>query len=65
MLKKLTKFFLIWKNIIVNSFGDDLSSGIVEGTNNVMKQVKHNACGYSKFSHLKVRIILIKGVYKN
>lgn len=40
-----------------------LSNGIVEGTNNVIKQVNHNACGYRKFNHLKARIMLIKGLY--
>lgn len=48
---------------IVNAFDYDLSNVIVEGTNNIIKQVKHNACGYRKFSHLKARIMLIKGLY--
>lgn len=40
-----------------------LSNGITEGTNNVIKQIKHTACGYRKFSHLKARVMLIKGIY--
>lgn len=48
---------------IINSFHYNLSNGIVEGTNNIIKQIKHNACGYRKFSHLKARIMLIKGLY--
>ena len=30
--------------------------------NNVIKQIKHTACGYRKFKHLKARIMLIKGL---
>ena len=41
----------------------ELSNGIVEGTNNIIKQIKHNACGYRLFSHLKARVMLIKGLY--
>ena len=48
---------------LINSFDYELSNGIVEGTNNLIKQVKHNACGYRKFTHLKARIMLIKGIY--
>ena len=40
----------------------DYSNGIVEGMNNLIKQVKHTACGYRKFRHLKTRIMLIKGL---
>ena len=29
----------------------------------LIKQVKHNACGYRLFSHFKARIMLIKGLY--
>ena len=36
-----------------------------EGTNNIIKQLKHNACDYRKFSHLKARVILIKGIYNS
>ena len=35
-----------------------------EGMNNLIKQIKHSACGYRKFYHLKARIMLIKGLYK-
>lgn len=31
--------------------------------NNVIKQIKHTACGYKKFTHLKARVMLIKGLY--
>ena len=44
--KKAIKTFLNFKNYIINSFDYELSNGIVEGTNNLIKQVKHNACGY-------------------
>ena len=37
-------------------------NGIVEGINNVVKQIKHAACGYKKFNHLKARVMLIKGL---
>jgi transposase len=61
--KTAIKTFLNFEKYIVNAFDYELSNGIVEGTNNVIKQVKHNACGYRKFSHLKARIMLIKGIY--
>ena len=57
------KNFLNFKNYIINSFDYELSNGIVEVTNNIIKQVKHNASGYRKFTHLKARIMLIKGIY--
>ena len=60
--KKAIKTFINFEKYIVNAFDYELSNGIVEGTNNVIKQVKHNACGYRKFSHLKARIMLIKGL---
>ena len=60
--KKAVKTFLNFEKYIINAFDYELSNGIVEGTNNVIKQVKHNACGYRKFSHLKARIMLIKGL---
>lgn len=41
----------------------ELSNGVVEGINNIIKQLKHNACGYRKCSHLKAQIMLIKGIY--
>ena len=47
----------------MNAFDYDLSNGLIEGTNNVIKQIKHNAYGYRKFSHLKARVMLIKGLY--
>ena len=41
------------EKFIVNAFDYDLSNGIVEGTNNIIKQAKHNAYGYRLFKHLK------------
>ena len=35
---------------------------MVEGMNNLIKQVKHSTCGYKKFNHLKARVMLIKGL---
>lgn len=61
--KKANKTLLDLEKYIVNSFDYDLSNGITEGTNNVIKQMKHTAYGYRKFSHLKARILLIKGIY--
>ena len=61
--KKANKTLLRMEKYIVNAFDYDLSNGITEGTNNVIKQMKHTACGYRKFSHLKARIMLIKGIY--
>lgn len=60
--KKAIKTFLNFESYIINAFDYELSNGIVEGTNNLIKQVKHNACGYRKFTHLKARIMLIKGI---
>lgn len=60
--KTAIKTFLNFEDYIINAFDYDLSNGLVEGTNNLIKQVKHNACGYRKFSHLKARIMLIKGI---
>ena len=48
---------------IKNSFDYEYSNGIVEGINNVIKQIKHTACGYKKFTHLKAKVMLIKGLY--
>ena len=51
------------ENYLLNSFDYDLSNGVVEGINNLIKQIKHSACGYRKFKHFKFRIMLIKGLY--
>lgn len=61
--KQAIKTFLNFESYIINAFDYELSNGIVEGTNNVIKQLMHNACGYRKFTHLKTRIMLIKGIY--
>ena len=46
--KTAIKTFLNFENYIVNAFDYELSNGLVEGTNNIIKQLKHNACGYRK-----------------
>ena len=61
-VKKAIKTFLNFEKYILNAFDYELSNGIVEGTNNIIKQLKHNACGYRKFNHLKARVMLIKGL---
>ena len=61
--RKAIKTLLNFEKYIINAFDYELSNGIVEGTNNVIKQLKHNACGYRLFSHFKARIMLIKGLY--
>ena len=62
-MKKALKTFNNLEEYILNSFDYEYSNGIVEGTNNVIKQIKHAACGYKKFSHLKARVMLVKGIY--
>jgi len=62
-MKKALKTFKEMKQYIDNSFDYEYSNGIVEGINNVIKQIKHTACGYKKFTHLKARVMLIKGLY--
>lgn len=61
-MKKALKTFENMKEYILNAFDYEYSNGIVEGTNNLIKQIKHTACGYRKFKHLKARIMLIKGL---
>ena len=61
-MKKALKTFKNMEQYICNSFDYEYSNGIVEGINNVIKQIKHSACGYKKFNHLKARIMLIKGL---
>ncbi len=62
-MKKTLKTFSCMEKYILNAFDYEYSNGMVEGTNNVIKQIKHAACGYKKFSHLKARVMLIKGLY--
>ena len=62
-MKKALKTFKDMKEYILNAFDYEYYNGIVEGTNNLIKQIKHTACGYRKFKHLKARIMLIKGLY--
>lgn len=61
--KKCNTTLLNMEHYLVNAFDYDLSNGLIEGTNNVIKQIKHSAYGYRKFSHLKARVMLIKGLY--
>ena len=61
--KKANKTLIEMEKYILNAFDYDLSNGIVEGTNNVIKQIKRTAYGYRKFQHLKTRVMLIKGLY--
>ena len=61
-MKKALKTYKEMKQYINNSFDYEYSNGIVEGINNVIKQIKHTACGYRKFTHLKARVMLIKGL---
>ena len=61
-MKKALKTFRDMKDYILNAFDYEYSNGIVEGTNNLIKQIKHTACGYRKFKHLKARVMLIKGL---
>ena len=62
-MKKALKTFNNLEKYILNSFDYEYSNGVVEGINNVIKQIKHVACGYKKFKHLKARVMLIKGIY--
>ena len=62
-MKKALKTFNNLEEYILNSFDYEYSNGIVEGTNNVIKKIKHSACGYKKIKHLKARVMLIKGIY--
>ncbi len=61
-MKKALRTFKNMEEYIVNAFDYDYSNGITEGMNNLIKQIKHIACGYRKFKHLKARVMLIKGL---
>ena len=61
-MQKVLKTFRNMKEYICNAFDYEYSNGIVEGINNLIKQIKHTACGYRKFRHLKARVMLIKGL---
>ena len=61
-MKKALRTFRNMEKYIVNSFDYEYSNGITEGMNNLIKQIKHSACGYRKFKHLKARVMLIKGL---
>ena len=61
-MKRALKTYKDMEKYINNSFDYEYSNGIVEGINNVIKQIKHTACGYKKFNHLKARVMLIKGL---
>ena len=61
-MRKALKTYIVLEDYILNSFDYEYSNGMVEGMNNLIKQVKHSACGYRKFNHLKARVMLIKGL---
>ena len=61
-MKKSIKTLKNMEKYIYNALDYEYSNGIVEGTNNLIKQIKHTACGYRKFKHLKARVMLIKGL---
>ena len=61
-MKKALNTYINLEEYIINSFDYEYSNGIVEGMNNLIKQIKHSACGYRKFNHLKARVMLIKGL---
>ena len=61
-VKKANKTFINMKNHILKALEYEYSNGIVEGINNLIKQIKHAACGYRKFKHLKARVLLVKGL---
>ena len=61
-MRKALKTYINLEKYILNSFEYEYSNGMVEGMNNLIKQVKHSACGYRKFSHLKARVMLVKGL---
>lgn len=61
-MKKALKTYINLEEYIINSFDYKYSNGITEGMNNLIKQIKHTACGYRKFNHLKARVMLIKGL---
>lgn len=61
-MTKALKTYINLEQYILNSFDYEYSNGMVEGMNNLIKQVKHSACGYRKFNHLKARVMLIKGL---
>ncbi|MBP3920730.1 MAG: transposase [Bacilli bacterium] len=56
-MKKAIHTFNNMEKYIINAFDYKYSNGIVEGTNNLIKQLKHTACDYRKFT----RVMLIKG----
>ena len=61
-MKQALKIYNDMKQYISNSFVYEYLNSIVEGINNVIKQIKHTACGYKKFNHLKAIVMLIKGL---
>jgi len=61
-MNKALKTYINLEKYILNAFEYEYSNGMVEGMNNLIKQVKHSACGYRKFNHLKARVMLIKGL---
>ncbi|MGO4936294.1 transposase [Fundicoccus sp. Sow4_H7] len=43
-----------------NSLRYTLSNGVVEGTNNKIKNIKRSGYGYRNFNNLKYRILIIQ-----
>lgn len=63
-MRKVLKLYKENINYIENSFKYEISNGIIEGTNNLIKTMKRIAFGYRKYSHFVARIFLIKGILK-
>lgn len=64
-MKKVLKTFKNMEKYIKNSFDYEYSNGIVKGINNVIKQIEDIAYGYKRFTHLKARVMLVKGLYNS
>ena len=63
-MKKAIQLFRGNIKYIENYFKYDINNGVIEGTNNLIKQIKRTAYGYKKFNHFINRIFLIKGIIK-
>ena len=48
-MRKALKTYITLEKYILNAFDCEYSNGMVEGMNNLIKQVKHCACGYILF----------------
>ena len=63
-MKKAMALFKDNIKYIENSFKYEINNGVIEGTNNLIKQIKRTAYGYRKFNHFINRVFLIKGIIK-